>query len=173
MEQNKSMPKFKERLFMHQGDLKLCEYAAKLGITRQTLGFYINGDRIPDIATLARISKALNVSADYLLGLTDIQTPDSAIRGVCEYTGLSQEAVVLLHHLYAENDLLSALITWEGFDQLIDYVVKYKNLRYVVSEYGVLIEDDYDSNITYSEIYNYLCVQQFSNFLKNYGKLEG
>ena len=33
------------------------------------------------------------VSTDYLLGLTDVKTPDASLRAVCEYTGLSETTI--------------------------------------------------------------------------------
>lgn len=42
---------------------------------------YENGERIPDAVTIAAIAKHYNVSADYLLGLTDEAWK---IRGNCE-----------------------------------------------------------------------------------------
>lgn len=67
--------------------------AEKTGLQRQTISLYVNGQSKPDTARLTLIAKALDVSADWLLGLTNIQTVDSEIRRVCEYTGLSEKAV--------------------------------------------------------------------------------
>jgi hypothetical protein len=39
------------------------------------------------------------VSADWLLGLSDTQSPDADVQQVCKYTGLSEEAVHQLHRL--------------------------------------------------------------------------
>ena len=36
------------------------------------------------------------VSADWLLGLTDVRTPDSSVRNICQYTGLNENAVKTL-----------------------------------------------------------------------------
>lgn len=51
------------------------EFAELLGMSRQTVGFYLNGDRIPDALGILRIAEKCNVSADWLLGLSDIATP--------------------------------------------------------------------------------------------------
>jgi transcriptional regulator with XRE-family HTH domain len=47
---------------------KLAEY---LGIGQQQIWRYENGETKPNTEILAKIAKALDVSADYLLGLTD------------------------------------------------------------------------------------------------------
>lgn len=46
------------------------------------------------------------VSTDYLLGRSEVQSPDVTIQGVVDYTGLSENAVGKLHSL-AEDDILS------------------------------------------------------------------
>ena len=50
--------------------------ADQTGISRTSIGYYFNGDNIPDAINLAKIAKAMNVSADYLLGLTDNETSE-------------------------------------------------------------------------------------------------
>ena len=64
-------PIFRQRLGELMGDMTTTEFAEKVGLTRQTMGFYLNGDRIPDSFTLAQICKECNVSADWMIGLTN------------------------------------------------------------------------------------------------------
>ena len=42
------------------------------GLTAATISRYICGQRLPNVARLVKLSKALDVSADYLLGLSDV-----------------------------------------------------------------------------------------------------
>lgn len=69
---------FGERL-KHQREycgLTQAELALKLGLkTDKTVWNYENGVREPKMETLILISKSLDVSIDYLLGLTDDPTP--------------------------------------------------------------------------------------------------
>jgi transcriptional regulator with XRE-family HTH domain len=44
----------------------------KLGKSTITVKKYEKGDRIPDVNALAEISKTFNISADYILGLTNM-----------------------------------------------------------------------------------------------------
>lgn len=67
---NDRIPIFTERFRKLQGDRSNTEFAEFLGISRQTVGFYYNGDRIPDAMTLKQIAEKCNVSTDWLLGLT-------------------------------------------------------------------------------------------------------
>lgn len=47
------------------------KFADRLGIARPTVSSYVVGKTSPDARTLFTMAQALNVSADYLLGLTD------------------------------------------------------------------------------------------------------
>ena len=51
--------------------------AEKANATAATISRYMTTDRVPRGDIVASISKALNVSADYMLRLPDIQTPIS------------------------------------------------------------------------------------------------
>lgn len=47
------------------------ELARKSGVPAATISRYICGQRQPNVARLIKLSRALDVSADYLLGLSD------------------------------------------------------------------------------------------------------
>ena len=60
---NDRLPIFTERFRELQGERSNTEFAEFLGISRQTVGFYWNGDRVPDAITLIKIAKKCEVSA--------------------------------------------------------------------------------------------------------------
>lgn len=66
------------------------QFALDVDITKSTASLYEQGDTVPDIKTLARIAEYYDVSADYLLGLSEFssknmqQTPASSL-GLTEY----------------------------------------------------------------------------------------
>jgi len=64
-----------------------------LNLSPATIGYYENGDRVPDIVTAARIADYFSVSVDYLLGLSDIKSTEQDMKIACEVTGLSEEAI--------------------------------------------------------------------------------
>ncbi len=66
---------FTERLREARGTQSQSESAKKLGISQVRLSNYESGKREPDIATIQQIAKKYDVSADWLLGLTDTRTP--------------------------------------------------------------------------------------------------
>jgi transcriptional regulator with XRE-family HTH domain len=47
------------------------DIAKEVGVGKSVWSLYESENRIPSLATLIRIAEALNVSTDYLLGLTD------------------------------------------------------------------------------------------------------
>lgn len=62
-------------LIREQRGLTQVELAQQLQLGDQQIWRYENGKTNPDGDTVARIAKHLNVSTDYLLGLTDIPLP--------------------------------------------------------------------------------------------------
>lgn len=87
------------------------EIAEKIGTSRQNVGNWLNkGSTKPDIYTLTRIAKAYNVSADYLLGLSDCRSSDTTIKDMCEYTGLSEESIHSLHDVLEKEEYLCPIL---------------------------------------------------------------
>lgn len=64
--------------------------------SRQTVSQYCNGVSEPGYDTLVQIAKHYSVSADYLLGVSDVRSQDSTIQKIVNYTGLSEKAVCTL-----------------------------------------------------------------------------
>ena len=93
------MSLFSERLKSLRGNMSQAEAAAKIGITAQTLGRYENEQRKPDSEVILMLCKYYKVSADYLLGLSDVESVDPDIQATCELIGLSEEAVNKLSDL--------------------------------------------------------------------------
>lgn len=96
MEAMKHFPKKLKELREGAG-LNQSQLADKLGVSRGSISFYENGERVPDIEFLAGVAKYFSVSADWLIGPSTVKSPDVDLRRVCEYTGLTEEAVKHLH----------------------------------------------------------------------------
>lgn len=92
-EQKSRLPVFTKRFRELQGERSNKEFSEFLEMSRQTVGFYCNGDRIPDALGLKTIAEKCGVSADWILGLSDIQSQDGELKQVCKYTGLSESAI--------------------------------------------------------------------------------
>ena len=110
------LPIFTRRFRELQGERSNTEFADFLGLSRQTVGFYCNGDRLPDVITLLQIAEKCSVSTDYLLGQSDVRTQVPEIQSICKYTGLTESAVEWVHSISTDKaKSVSAFIEHEGF----------------------------------------------------------
>ena len=91
------LPIFAERFHLLRGPMSQASFGQFLGVSAATVGFYENGARLPDAEILQGIAQKCNVSADWLIGSTDVKQPDTTTQAVCSYTGLSEKAVTTLH----------------------------------------------------------------------------
>lgn len=133
---NERLPIFTERFRELQGDFSNTEFAKFLGISRQTVGFYWNGDRVPDAVTLVKIAERCDVSTDWLLGIVNDPVSDADDRAISEATGLSGLAISILKRSKRTkklSDILNVLIEEEmpfayGLDMIFDdEIEKYPN----------------------------------------------
>lgn len=72
------------------------EICAKLGVTQQTLSRYEKGQRQASLDFVVKASKYFNVSADYLLGLTNVKSTENNIKKICEFTGLTEDSLNII-----------------------------------------------------------------------------
>ena len=83
------------------------------GISLQSISNYLNDKRSPDCDMVATLSKALNVSADYLLGLSEVPTRNETIQGINARTGLWEDAISkLIVEKSCGNDEISEFISY-------------------------------------------------------------
>lgn len=90
---------FAERLkdLREKNGISQGKLADEIGISRGALSYYENEQRTADIHILSKIAAYFNVTTDYLLGLKDYSVTDIEAQNVCEYTGLTEDAVSFLH----------------------------------------------------------------------------
>jgi len=67
------LPVFQKRFNELRGDMSQDEFAKFIGVSRATIGFYENGERVPDALTLIKISDACDTDVEYLVGRTDVK----------------------------------------------------------------------------------------------------
>lgn len=80
------------------------EFAELLGISRPTVGFYESGERIPDAITLGRIARICDVSADWLLGLSNVKSVERNIQVAAATLGISGKAAENLARISTETE---------------------------------------------------------------------
>lgn len=73
--------------------IKREDVAAVLNCSVSAVGNYENGNRAPDFDGLLKLADFFDTTTDYLLGRTSVKTSDKDLQFVCEYTGLSENAV--------------------------------------------------------------------------------
>lgn len=79
-------------------DIKQKELAKKIGVNDNVISYWCSGSRTPNTQQIIQICNVLGVSADYLLGLSDVATNDKDLQYICDYTGLEEEAVKVLRY---------------------------------------------------------------------------
>jgi transcriptional regulator with XRE-family HTH domain len=70
--------------------------AKGIGVCRQAIGKWANGETVPDVFTAAKLAKYFEVSTDFLVGNTDEPNPNIKIQAIRNITGLSGEAIEIL-----------------------------------------------------------------------------
>jgi transcriptional regulator with XRE-family HTH domain len=119
---------FAQRLRDLMSDTTQKDIAAALNVTRQTLGKWTTGYCSPDIVQVSKIAKFFDVSVDYLLGLSDVASPDTDLQGVCRFTGLSEKSVeTLIGNPYIS--IYDAIISNEHTKALIESVLLYEAMK--------------------------------------------
>ena len=58
---------------LHDRGMMQKELAEKIGVSEIVISRYVHGGRIISVPILIEICKTLNVSADYLLGLSEVE----------------------------------------------------------------------------------------------------
>lgn len=74
----KGFPVFTDRLnqLLRESGKPAIKFADDLGVSRQSLGYWLKGERVPDLVPFKGICERCNVSADWLLGLSDVRQAD-------------------------------------------------------------------------------------------------
>lgn len=120
---------FSERLKELRGTKTLQEVSNAIGITRVAMGYYEKGERKPDIEILYKIAKYHGVTSDYLIGLSDVQTPDIDIQAISAKTGLTEKAIEKVcyfnTHIKHYIEPLNILLKSPNFENALHHISKY------------------------------------------------
>lgn len=150
MEEKTNVKKcFKERFaeLRAQSGLSQSKLGKALSLSPATIGYYENGDRLPDIETAARIAQYFNVSADYLLGLSDTMSTEHDVKTACAITGLSENALERIHEFTKPElrNFFNTIICTEEFTEILncflDYLQTYEPDK-ILQNASRNIEDD-------------------------------
>lgn len=141
---------FPERLreAMQKRGVTQQELAEYVGKSRQAIGYYADGSSSPDWETLANIARYFGISADWLLGLTDIQSTDADTKQICKFTGLSEESVNFLSgkgHPYISA--INALFEAKQSLSFVSYLYQFFQVGECSHSYRKIGDEEYASLI--------------------------
>jgi len=88
------------------------ELSEAIGTTRQAISQYADGSVQPNVEKLYKITLFFGVSADYLLGLSEVESPDVTDKEIAKRLGLTDKAIKSLTRLKHNSDLLIQGITY-------------------------------------------------------------
>lgn len=84
------------RDLMDSSNTRTEDFANAVGVSSSAVRMWNTGYSRPDIEKIPMICDFFRVSADYLLGISDIASTDIEARDICEKTGLDDTALVNL-----------------------------------------------------------------------------
>lgn len=87
------------RELMNNNKITQQDLASALGITRQAISQYADGSVQPNIEKLYKLSDYFKVSADYLLGISEVKTLNIDDQAIAARLGLSDESIYALKDL--------------------------------------------------------------------------
>lgn len=130
---NATFPTRLRLLIDERNDVTQDKIAEMLGVTRQTVGNWCNGDSAPDAVSLTKMAEYFDVSIDWLLNKAAPKKIDAKLAAVCGFTGLTEDAARKLHY-YREVEkrnngeftditgILSAFITTDTLLSFADHL---------------------------------------------------
>lgn len=97
------------------------QLADELGVSRGTISFYEKAERTADIEFLVKAAEFFNVSVNYLLGKSKVRSVNTSVDDICEYTGLSEEAIEKLHLIVEYRDKDRSEYLWVTDEDFFDH----------------------------------------------------
>ena len=88
--------------------LSQTELGKDIGVTKKTIIEYEDKNKIP-LNKIKKIAVALDVTTDYLLGASDIETIDENMEIVHKMTGLSNNAIKVLMEIHEQDNTLYSI----------------------------------------------------------------
>lgn len=126
-----------------------------LGVSSQAIKQYMIGTTYPKTENLIKIAQYFNCSLDYLIGLSDVQNVDADLQAVCSFTGLSENAVTVLHCNADYREKFGSVPEEEVFDT-IEQTTEYPYVnRSLLDAVNLLIEHGYET-VFFEMLLNYI-----------------
>lgn len=102
-------------------NLPQSKLAELTGITQQTLSRYEKGERQASLDFVIHAAAVFGVSADYLLGLSDVRSTEQDIQAACITTGLTEKALLNIKRITGGylGDISTAIFASGAFRSII------------------------------------------------------
>lgn len=114
-----------ERLRELQGSRSAEEFGNAVGVSRQTINYWLNGTRTPSAENIKTICEKEKCNANWLLGFDDApQTLNTDIQMIAKYTGLSEESIEALGYMRLANIGTPVAITGKKTINFINRALK-------------------------------------------------
>lgn len=142
------------KMLLEVNQMKQKDLAELLGVTVNTVSYYVTGYRCPSVDQIIIMSKKFGISSDFLLGLVDISSGKTTIREFSSITGLSEEAIEALESL---NEIGYYDDTLNVISILVENETAPPFENYYEFE-GDFLEDEYENDLYYWKKKNYIPV---------------
>ncbi len=121
------------------------DLAQVLGVTDNTISYFVSGKRCPNVEQIVKIAEYLNTTPDFLLGANE-KDLSAFQKEMGEYLGLSNSAIFRLWELSEDDDAIvffDCLLTNDDFIRLLGLIEKYVDqCRWTELETN---QEDYDA----------------------------
>lgn len=114
------------------------EIAKGIGCDTSLVTKHYNGDRNITLEYAIKYAKFFDVSVDYLIGVTTVATTNANIKFVCDYTGLSESTISILHNA-VQNNMYAILNPLIEYGSIHGFFYALEN--YVYSDYISFAKD--------------------------------
>lgn len=115
------------------------ELAQAIGVRPQTVSLYVQGQSFPDVNGLAKIADYFRISADYLIGNSNLPNEDMTMQDIHKIIGLSAGAICKLHDIFEENERTA-------FSDIISLLIEDSNAEYFLAAISDLISYYFDGS---------------------------
>ena len=125
-------------LYRISGCPSVTQFAKQIGLKRQTVDKYLSGVQKADMPSIKQICMAMNITSDWLLGLSDVMSPSADIQSAVAALGITEGAArrIVDPDVYgSKREALSHLLERSEFKDLLDaYVNLLKLISYITAE---------------------------------------
>ena len=108
--------------------------AKDTGLSQSAISDYLNKDRAPDCATVYALARHFSVSADYLLGRSDVASIDLSVQDIHRKTGLSEANIVSLMERGPFGQLKRQPFI-ESYEKLVNDLISYASTHQASRSY--------------------------------------